>query len=36
LPERKHNPDYVRHPVPQEMIIPDYYGFGPEGSETEI
>ena len=25
LPERKHNPDYVRHPVPDEMIIPDYY-----------
>lgn len=25
LPERRHNPDYVRHPVPEEMIIPDYY-----------
>ncbi len=25
LPERQHNPDYVRHPVPDEIIVPDYY-----------
>lgn len=25
LPKRKHNPDYVRHPVPEELIVPDYY-----------
>ncbi len=25
LPERRHNPDYVRHPVPESMIVPDYY-----------
>lgn len=25
LPERQHNPDYVRHPVPDDMIIPDHY-----------
>lgn len=25
LPERQHNPDYVRHPVPDSMIVPDYY-----------
>jgi polyphosphate kinase 2 len=25
LPERVHHPDYVRHPVPQEMIVPEIY-----------
>lgn len=25
LPERVHNPDYHRHPVPREMIVPDQY-----------
>lgn len=25
LPKRQHNPDYVRHPVPEHMIVPDYY-----------
>ena len=25
LPERQHNPDYVCHPVPDEIIVPDYY-----------
>ena len=25
LPGRRHNPDYVRHPVPESMIVPDYY-----------
>ncbi|NBT35716.1 MAG: polyphosphate kinase 2 [Betaproteobacteria bacterium] len=25
LPERVHNPDYIRHPVPPEMIVPDRY-----------
>ena len=25
LPERVHNPDYLRHPVPQEMIVPMVY-----------
>jgi polyphosphate kinase 2 len=25
LPARQHNPDYVRHPVPESMIVPDYY-----------
>lgn len=25
LPERVHNPDYHRHPVPNQMIIPDRY-----------
>lgn len=25
LPERRHNPDYVRHPVPESMLVPDYY-----------
>jgi hypothetical protein len=33
LPERQHNPDYVRHPVPKNMIIPDYYGLWPEDPE---
>lgn len=26
LPARIHNPDYIRHPVPAQMIIPDHYG----------
>ena len=25
LPERVHNPDYLRHPVPREMIVPAIY-----------
>lgn len=25
LPARVHNPDYIRHPVPGEMIVPDRY-----------
>jgi polyphosphate kinase 2 len=25
LPERVHHPDYVRHPVPQEMLVPELY-----------
>ncbi|MBK7354492.1 polyphosphate kinase 2 [Propionivibrio sp.] len=25
LPERVHNPDYLRHPVPKEMIVPSVY-----------
>src|SRR5262245_6702869 len=25
LPEREHKPDYVRHPVPSEMHVPDVY-----------
>ena len=25
LPERMHNPDYLRHPVPPEMIVPAVY-----------
>lgn len=25
LPDRQHNPDYVRHPVPESMMVPDYY-----------
>ncbi len=25
LPQRVHHPDYVRHPVPQEMIVPELY-----------
>jgi polyphosphate kinase 2 len=25
LPKRVHNPDYIRHPVPAEIIVPDYY-----------
>ncbi len=25
LPERVHNPDYLRHPVPQEMFVPAVY-----------
>ena len=25
LPARVHNPDYHRHPVPQEMYVPDHY-----------
>ena len=25
LPERVHNPDYLRHPVPSEMIVPMAY-----------
>ena len=25
LPERVHNPDYLRHPVPKEMIVPAIY-----------
>ncbi len=25
LPKRQHNPDYVRHPVPEDLIIPDHY-----------
>jgi polyphosphate kinase 2 (PPK2 family) len=25
LPERVHNPDYIRHPVPEEMIVPQIY-----------
>ncbi|MFA7503887.1 MAG: polyphosphate kinase 2 [Burkholderiaceae bacterium] len=25
LPERVHNPDYLRHPVPPQMIVPDVY-----------
>jgi polyphosphate kinase len=25
LPERVHNPDYIRHPVPHEMIVPNLY-----------
>ena len=28
LPKRQHNPDYVRHPVPENMIIPDHYSDG--------
>ena len=35
LPERQHNPDYVRHPVPKNMIIPDYYGLWPEDPESK-
>jgi len=26
LPERVHNPDYIRGPVPKEMYVPDIYG----------
>ena len=26
LPARVHNPDYIRHPVSREMVIPDHYG----------
>ncbi|MCC7254241.1 polyphosphate kinase 2 [Hyphomicrobium sp.] len=26
LPERVHNPDYIRGPVPPEMYVPDLYG----------
>jgi hypothetical protein len=25
LPEREHNPDYVRNPVPDELFVPKYY-----------
>jgi polyphosphate kinase 2 (PPK2 family) len=25
LPQRVHHPDYVRHPVPAEMIVPEAY-----------
>ena len=25
LPKRVHNPDYIRHPVPSDMIVPDRY-----------
>ncbi len=25
LPKRIHHPDYVRHPVPAEMIVPAVY-----------
>jgi polyphosphate kinase 2 len=25
LPPREHHPDYIRHPVPQEMIVPERY-----------
>jgi polyphosphate kinase len=25
LPERVHNPDYLRHPVPSEMLVPEIY-----------
>jgi len=25
LPERVHNPEYHRHPVPEEIIVPDQY-----------
>ena len=25
LPERVHNPDYVRTPIPKEMYVPDLY-----------
>lgn len=25
LPARVHNPDYIRHPVPRELIVPDLY-----------
>jgi hypothetical protein len=25
LPERVRNPDYIRHPVPQTMIVPEKY-----------
>ena len=25
LPERVHNPDYLRHPVPKEMLVPNAY-----------
>ena len=25
LPEREHQPDYVRHPVPKKMYIPTVY-----------
>jgi hypothetical protein len=25
LPERVHNPDYIRGPVPKEMYVPDVY-----------
>jgi len=25
LPPRKHNPDYIRHPIPQDMVIPEIF-----------
>ena len=25
LPDRVHNPDYIRHPVPEELFIPAAY-----------
>jgi polyphosphate kinase len=25
LPDRVHNPDYIRHPVPKEMYVPEIY-----------
>lgn len=25
LPARVHHPDYTRHPVPREMVVPDHY-----------
>ena len=25
LPERVRNPDYIRHPVPADMIVPEKY-----------
>jgi polyphosphate kinase len=25
LPKRVHHPDYVRNPVPQEMLVPETY-----------
>jgi len=26
LPPREHHPDYIRHPIPQEMFVPKTYG----------
>ena len=25
LPERVHNADYIKRPIPKEMYVPDYY-----------
>jgi hypothetical protein len=25
LPERVRNPDYIRHPVPDDMVVPEKY-----------
>jgi hypothetical protein len=25
LPERQHNPDYIRTPIPEHMYVPDVY-----------